>query len=155
MRFILLLLLLMGGCSSTTYKLGTEWAPLEQIVEGDLPFVSDTAVTTIGKNLYTVDLDELLKETPPGSVEFHALMLHEQEHSKRQIATGVTPWIFNYLINDEFKWEEEKAGWGLQIKYLKSVGRAKSPEHYARVLSSSGYGNMVSYEEALAWAKSL
>jgi hypothetical protein len=149
--FVLLLALLVSGCSAPQYKLGPEWEPLEKIVERDLPLVSDTAVTTIGKTLYTTDLKKFLARD---AREVHGVLLHEQEHSRRQLDVGTLPWMWNYLINSDFRWEEEKAGWKLQIQFCDMMGLRHSSEYYASILSNDGY-DMVSYNEALEWVKSL
>ena len=52
-------------------------------------------------------------------------------------------------------WAEEQAGWYEEIKHMGYGGLRRSAEDLAKILS--GYqnlkGSMVSYAEALAWAK--
>lgn len=152
----ILLLPLLIGCTSnifTSVELEHRWSPLKKIVEADLPFVSDTATTTIGTTVYVSDLNHWLQQHPLNSAEFDALMLHEKEHAIRQLKYGLTPWITRYLTDKNFAWEEEKIGWKIQIEHLKQMGRAKSPEFYAIILSTK-YNNIISYIDALTWIRS-
>lgn len=142
---------LLSSCSNT-HELAPEWRPLEEIVEGDLPFISDTATTTLGTRVFTVDLDDWLQKRPVNSDEYRALLMHERVHAQRQLDAGLTGWLFNYINDEDFRWEEEKLGWEQEIRYLRSRGKAKPAEYYAVILSSK-YDGMVSYEEALRWVR--
>lgn len=153
-HWIGILVILLAGCSANTYQLAPEWAPLQQIVERDLPFVSDTAITTMGHNVYTVDLGSWLVRNPPGSPQFMSKMAHEQVHSIRQLDYGLYSWLFNYLTDDDFKWEEEKAGWEQEIRIARKYGIGRTDEQYAKILSEM-YQEMVSYDDALIWVRTI
>jgi len=121
----LLLLLVLSGCS-TTYDLGDEWRPLSAVIERpSLPFVSDTATTTIGSHVYTSDLKQWLADYPPGSIEFQAVLRHEREHARRQFGYLGLPgelakfaWITRYLGSANFRWREEQRGFYQAITFL-------------------------------------
>jgi hypothetical protein len=158
MKRLLCLLLLLTSC--TTYDLGNEWSPLSTVIERpSLPFASDTATTTVGSHVYTTDLAQWLIDYPPGSVEFHALMLHEQAHARRQFRymglpgeMAKTAWIAQYLTDPKFRWQEEQAGFYVGIKHLQANGhwdRARTLRS-AHAMSSH-YNDMVSFQEAQAW----
>jgi len=148
------MLLMITGCSGKSIKLEDKWKPLVKLVESDLPFVSDTATTTIGDTIYTADLDKWLSIYPINSARFDALLAHEQVHSQRQFKYGVSAWITRYLIDKEFAWQEEKMGWEQEIRISRMHGIAKSDEMYAAILSTK-YRGMVSYQEALSWIRSI
>lgn len=153
-KLFLLLVLFLSACSADIYKLGPEWKPLKQIVERDLPFVADNATTTIGTNVYTVNLEKWLTRHPPGSAAFKALLSHEQVHAARQEKHGLASWLFAYLTDKDFKWEEEKLGWEQEIRISRRNGIEKRDEIYAAILAND-YQGMVSYNEALEWVRSI
>lgn len=140
------------GCNSSRLELDPEWRPLEVVIEADIPLVSDTAITTIGRTIFVKDLDAWLLDYPVGSTQFRALLMHERAHSQRQADNSL--WYFNYLADKDFRWEEEKLGWELEIRHLAAMGVAQQPEVYAAMLANN-YSNMVSYQEALEWVRSL
>lgn len=144
----ILLILTLSACSA--HDLSPEWKPLETVVEGDLPFISDTATTTLGSRIFVVDLDNWLEKYPVNSDQYRALLLHEQVHAQRQLDGNLSVWLFHYVNDPKFRWEEEKLGWEKEIKYLRDKGKAKSAEHYAIILASK-YQGMVSYKDALLW----
>src|SRR5690606_33796968 len=88
MLVLMLVTVVMGGCGSMDrYDLGNKYPPLKSIVEADVSLVGDSTIVTIGKHCYVRDLNEWLFLHPPDSVEFHAIMLHEQVHATRQLAS--------------------------------------------------------------------
>lgn len=151
---IIALLLLLSGCSAPTYQLDAKWSPLEQVVERNIPIVSDSATTTIGDTVYTTDLDAWLKRFPPNSPKFNALLSHERVHSLRQEDQGLLSWLFDYLTDDDFKLKEEQMGWEQEIRISRQLGVAKPDEMYAAILSQE-YQGMVSYADALNWVRSI
>jgi hypothetical protein len=158
---LLILILLLSGCSSQ--ELPIDWAPLTAVIErSELPTISNTAVTTVSPYLYVSDLEWFNKRYPEGSREYHALRVHEVEHAKEQEAyidgaTGIvraarlSSWISKYLTNADFRWEIEQRGYKAEILYKLNYNVPFVPEHYAIILSSSVYREMVSYENALIW----
>lgn len=139
-------------------RLDARWAPLEAIVErAALPGVSNTAATTIGTKVYVVDLQRWLKRHPQNSPLFEGVMLHEQVHSRRQLAAGVDPWIARYVRDTAFMWAEEQLGWYAELQLLKSRGLAINVKGVAKSLSnySNLAGDMVTYDEALKWVEAV
>lgn len=149
----LLCTLLLVGCINQPAPLDLEarWLPLKQVVQGDLPFVPDDAITTIVDTCYVVDLDAFQASHP--EPRFTAIMLHERAHARRQNAA----WFVRYLMEPSFAWAEEQIGWRLELLWLRDHGVSWSPEGIARMLSRYQVvgGSMVSFEDALAWAKAV
>lgn len=150
-----MLLVLAGGCN--THNLEKRWLPLEQLVERPgVPFVGDGVLTTTGPTVWVKDLEEFLKEWPPGSVNFEAVMLHEQAHAVRQgDLPGRLSWEASYLTDSSFRWKEEKIGWWFEIRHQVENGQEVYVANLAGTLSDkyktpNGTG-MVEYEEAVEW----
>jgi hypothetical protein len=146
---LLLSLLLLVGCK--TYDLDEQYKPLTKIVERPSlkTFgVSDTLMSTKGSHVYVADLDKFLLKWPPGSVEFHGRLIHEQVHGRRQFdyldlpgEMALASWLTRYMTDHEFMWAEEQQAYYVQIKYLKSKGKW-SPQRtiqYALVFSKGTY----------------
>lgn len=163
MRSLILLVLILAGCSET-YDLGDEWSPLEVVVErASLPFVSDTATTTVGSRVYTEDLKLWLADFPPGSVKFDALLQHEREHARRQFRYQGLPgelakwaWIARYLTNRRFQWKEEQRGFYYAITHLNKNGQWSFQDTLRVAANLSGYKTltgeqMISVPLAMAW----
>lgn len=161
MRYLAMLLVTLAvGCGSTReHKLGPEWRPLEAIVEGDLPFVSDTAITTMGSRCYTADLGDWLAAHPPGGPDFAAIMAHEQVHAQRQAdaSGGTGPWVARYLVDRDFAWKEEREGWRVELRERRRLGALRPPEVYAAILADyhNATGKLVSYADALAFVRAV
>lgn len=81
------------------------------------------------------------------------LMTHEEVHGAQQKAMGGPEiWWERYLIDPKFRLEQEIEAYGAQARYLRWMsGRKKYLEVFEKIsrdLSSSLYGNIISYEEA-------
>ena len=115
-------------------------------------FGSDTAITTVGAYCYVRDLDEWLGRIRPGSWHYHSVMLHEQAHSRRQLATGTVAWVARYGVDAKFALLEEQIGYYYEITTRRQRERIV-PEAYALTLSKYKIltGSLISYEDALAW----
>lgn len=152
-RALLLGLLGLAGCSSDVLRLDPRWAPLEEVVERPSLLFGRGTSTTIGPRLYVADLCSWERRYPEGSVEREALLLHEQEHARRQLALGLGRWLGRYLNDRAFMWGEEQRGWALELRHLQSRGRTILPIVVARELS--GYrnlqGRMVNTGDALVF----
>jgi len=156
---LVLTVVLLSGCLSSTpkedmrYDLGDAYAPLEAIRVKPVNIGSDSAITTVGRYCYVSDLEEWLVKHPPGSRNFHAIMLHEQVHSQRQHDYGVFSWVSRYLYDTDFMWAEEQIGYYYQFK-LEGV-----PNILRRAVILAGYenlrGKMVSVEEAETWIRAV
>ena len=151
-KIMLTLVLLCCGCG--TYQLDQKWLPLEELVERP---GSGSFITTIGNKAYVTDLSDWLDEHPPGSVTFEAILLHEQEHAKRQLEYGLSEWIKRYRTDSLFRWREEQRGYYLQLNHLQDHGYAILFDKLAVVLSEEYgpnmilAGQMVSLEAARDW----
>lgn len=147
---------LASGCQRP-YPLDERWRPLVEVVERPNLLVSNALTTTIGTRLYVADLRAWLRRYPPGSIEQEALLLHEREHARRQLALGLGPWLARYLNDRAFMWHEEQVGWALQLAHLRDHGGPLVPEALATALA--GYRNlagpMVGYAEALAFVQAV
>lgn len=152
-RVILLILLLATGCSGPTHALDEQYRPLEQIQE--TPLRPGTAITTIGRTAYVNNLDEWLTRHPVGGPLYHAVLLHEQEHSTRQLNYGLTAWLARYLRDIDFMRDEELRGWYIQVQECRRRGLQVSPEGVAKALSNyrNLVGRMMGYEDALTWVR--
>lgn len=149
---LLSLVIAVGGCSAGAHPLEARWAPLEVVLERP-PLLSPGATTTIGAQVYVADLDAWLRRYPDGSPAQEALLLHEREHSLRQGARGIGPWLRLYLNDRRFMWAEEQRGWYLELRHLQRSGRPIVAVEVATRLARyrNLQGRMVSFADALAW----
>lgn len=158
MRMLLVLVLFVVGCSGREHKLGDTYRPLDRIAERPDVGVAATAATTIGDTVYVVDLKGWLGANPPGSLAFHATMLHEQEHARRQAKAGLVKWLASYVTNADFMWAEEQRGWYLELRALRGGGAnilvdvvAASLADYKTLTGA----RMVSFGEAKTWVEAV
>lgn len=136
--------------------LEARWQPLLRIEERiALPGVSSTTATTISPVVYVGDLRTWLKQHPPGSPHFEAVMLHEQVHARRQVAAGVEAWVQRYAHDQAFMWAEEQRGWWVHVQHLQSCGFVVDPAAVARNLGRyrNLSGPMCPPAEALRFAQ--
>ena len=156
-RAALVLVLALAGCSRDVLRLDPEWAPLVDVIERPSLVFTDEATTTLGSRLYVADLDAWERRYPAGSVERAALLLHEQEHARRQLAMGLGRWLGRYLNDCAFMWAEEQRGYALQLRHLSRHGRPVNAQAIAATLH--GYrnlgGRMVGFPEALAFVQAV
>jgi len=147
--------MLITGCNSVA--LDEKWLPLEEMVERPTTNGSSGITTTIGRKIYRANIDAYLEKNPPGSARFDSLLYHEQIHSKRQLKMGLATWLAKYGTDIEFMLKEEQLGYYAALHNLRRRGMSRSAESIA--LSMSKYknlvGSMVSYEDALAWARDM
>jgi len=153
-RVVLCVLLLVGGCRASL-PLEPRWRPLVEVVERPGLGSADPGVTTLGTRVYVRDLDAFAKRYPAGTPEREALLSHEREHARRQLALGLGSWLARYLSDAGFMWREEQVGWGLELRLLRESGRSPRPEAVALALSRyrNLSGRMVGYSQALAWVR--
>lgn len=162
-RALLAVSILFTGCVSLsepptygeTRKIEEKYLPLETLSERPDVVLSETSLTTVGNVVYTANLSRWLRENPPGSIGYHATMLHEQVHSVRQLRDGVMSWIAKYMTNADFMWREEQLGWYVELRAL--VANGVNVDLDAVALNLSGYRTitgqrMVSFSEAREWA---
>lgn len=148
---------LLCGCSGQVLRLEPRWAPLVEVVERPALVLSDEVSTTLGNRIYVVDLADWERRYPAGSPERDGLLLHEQEHARRQAAAGLGRWLVAYLDDPDVMWDEERRGWALELRHLQRSGRPVNPEKIAAILH--GYrnlrGRMVSQPAALAFVRAV
>ena len=156
-RAALLLLLSLVGCSRDVLRLEPEWAPLVEVVERPGLVLTDETTTTLGTRLYVADLDAWERRHPAGSVERAALLLHEQEHARRQLATGLGRWLGRYLNDREFMWAEEQRSYALQLRHLVRNGRPVNATAVAATLHDyrNLEGRMVGFQDALRFVQAV
>lgn len=149
LSIVLVACLALFGCK--THDLNDKWEPLKKIVQRG---GSDRILTTTSPVVWVADLDGFLERNPEGQSRFNSFMLHEQWHGIRQEKLGVFKFIKKYLTDREFRWEEEKAGWWLQIELRLKHG----PPLYSQSVKKSlkGYQpSLADDEEIDAWVDSV
>jgi len=78
------------------------------------------------------------------------IVIHEQHHFKQQKRYGLENWVNKYLEDKEFRLRMEIEAYRKQLKSIKHRElKHEVLKECARNLSSTLYGNIISYEEAL------
>lgn len=78
------------------------------------------------------------------------LAVHENVHLRQQQEVGLIEWIYDFLYNPEKRLEYEIEAYREQLKSIKDRNhRTRVYFESARNLSSSLYGNIISYQDAL------
>jgi hypothetical protein len=138
------------------HDLDSVWRPLEDVRERprvvrDLG--SATVTTTVGRHCYVKDLDEWLTRVVPGSAKYKALLRHEQEHSRRQLAMGTFLWVARYSYDREFALLEEQIGYFYEITERRRLGNPMNVDRTAIVFSRYKIlsGKLISFDDAKAW----
>jgi hypothetical protein len=151
------------GCMSMDKQLDPVWEsvdipkefrPLERVrARGNV--ASKSTLTTIGTTVYVYSLDRFRERFPFMEARYRAVMRHEQEHSRRQLKTGVVVWTAKYLVDRDFMWKEEQIGWYWEIKERGRLGLGVVPGVIGETLSnySNISGRMISAAKATAWVK--
>jgi len=153
------LIIVSTGCVGPSYNLEARWAPLVRVKQTTDKLLTDKTTTTIGDPCFCNDLKQWLQDYPPGSVEFEALLQHEQQHAIRQGSFDgpAELWIAKYIAEPAFRWQEEQIGWAKEITHLVLNGRHVIPEEVALWLSDNYVDplgrQMVTYSNALVWVK--
>lgn len=138
------------------HVLEEKWRPLEDVRERPPAvqnFGSDTSTTTVGRHCYVKNLQEWLTRYVPGSAKYQALLRHEQEHSKRQLAYGLYLWLARYSYDREFALEEEKIGYYWEITERRRLGYPVNIDGVALALSKykNLSGSLISFTDARQW----
>ena len=78
------------------------------------------------------------------------LLAHEAVHGVRQLAQGLEQWWDKYLINRDFRFEEEKLAHRAEWQYLAKWGQGSAERLglIAKRLASPLYGNMLHLDDA-------
>ncbi len=81
-----------------------------------------------------------------------SILLHENIHCERQKHQGVEKWWYNYIMDKDFRLEEELCAFGAQYAFAQTVYRSKQCQkmlHEMSVnLSSPLYGNIIDKNKA-------
>lgn len=82
------------------------------------------------------------------------LLIHEQVHLDRQNEQGLDEWIKNYLNDPVFRLNEEWLAYKAQLNSIKDKNeRTRVRIKSALILSSSLYGDIITYKDALKMLK--
>lgn len=85
------------------------------------------------------------------TVEDH-MLVHEQVHEIQQKEIGVIEWWNKYLSDVQFRLNQELEAYSVQYKYFRSKYKTKISDllldNISKNLSSSMYGNMLSFHKA-------
>lgn len=104
--------------------------------------ITDKTVFAFGDDIYTnYDL------TPD-------LLVHENVHLRQQSEIGVKEWVYDFLYLPDKRLEYEVEAYREQLKSIKDRNyRAKIRHESAKNLSSSLYGNIISFDDAFELLK--
>jgi hypothetical protein len=83
---------------------------------------------------------------PTGSVLTADVIHHEMVHERQQDGDP-RDWWDKYLVDDDFRFEQELEAYGAQYKFIRERKNPRMAwlylQHFADALSSSMYGNMI------------
>ena len=140
------LALLLAGCATPGLP-----APLLRVAE--VPGLGADRLVTVGTTLLAEDWGRWQAAHPEPWLT--AVLLHEAEHARRQIAAGLGTWLLRYALEPGFAWAEERLGWEVELRYLAQHGVRVPPEQVVAWLMAYGpwpYGRIASEAEVWAWA---
>lgn len=91
---------------------------------------------------------------PGGGSMYPDLKAHESVHVRQQNAFGVKQWWDRYIVDQQFRFEQELEAYRAQYEFKKTEQRnrekvAKFLLAIAREMSSPMYGNMVTLGQAM------
>lgn len=95
---------------------------------------------------------------PGGGILSQALLAHEGIHIQRQQLIGVEAWWDRYLVDPQFRWDEELLAHRREYQVMRNMARTEKAQQMAlkevgRKLASPLYGRMVSTEQAMKYLK--
>ena len=101
----------------------------------------DKVVFTVGDTLHT--------KHPPNK----DLIAHEEMHSKQKAAYSLQEWLDRNFEDDKFRYDQELQAYRAQDRWIKENIKDRNKQapflsFYAKSLSGSIYGNLVSEKEA-------
>lgn len=136
-----------------------EGTPFKEVrIKGSLWLLVDSARTimTVGNTLYTHP--DMWEEMIPTTRRAKAVIqIHEPTHAKRQFEAGIDGWVWDYIFDKKFRWEEEKLAYEAEWTYMVENGYSYTDAHHrmwAEILSGKTYRKMVSFNEAYQWVSS-
>lgn len=78
------------------------------------------------------------------------LLVHELVHLRQQAKHGLLEWVHDFLEYPEFRLKQEVEAYREQLKSIKDRNHRNTVRlESAKNLSSSLYGNIISYDDAL------
>lgn len=111
-----------------------------------LPFHKNFANTVFQTIYLPKHVYNNLQSSKP-TIQYQALLLHEQEHRKRLHKSPIR-WCVKYLCSATFRFEEELIAYKVQQKFLRKHHEELPIEKIARYLSSGTYLWCTSFEKA-------
>lgn len=110
---------------------------------------SETAIYTYGDTIYSPRTPEL----PPDIFE------HEAEHVRQQEKTGAEAWWSVYLVDRDFRLEQELAAYRTQWRTVKQLVKDRNAQtrhlfQMAQSLAGPLYGRIVGFQDAMRLIKS-
>lgn len=108
-------------------------------IEGD-----SSVVFTYGETLYVPGGTKVSLDKP--------LMKHEETHVRQQRAMGVEAWWERFLIDPEFRFEQELEAYREQYRSMAALPlgmRVAYLTHISKALAGEIYGNLMTWPEAL------
>lgn len=153
-----ILKLLLSFVSSETEKhdellRGTPFKEIRVKSELWLIFNGARTIMTIGNTLY-VHPDVWKEHHPSYDYSKGVIQVHEALHAQRQFEKGLDSWIWKYVMDKDFRYEEEQLAYKAEWAWMISRGHKYSssfPIEWAKMISGSTYGNMVGFDKALKW----
>ncbi|MEK7100305.1 MAG: hypothetical protein AAB872_00675 [Patescibacteria group bacterium] len=115
-----------------------------------VPWISNKTAQAVYPNIYLPKFvyENLQLDNP--DVWHIALLIHENEHLKRQKRVGILKWGLKYIFIPRFRYEEEIAADIPRFKYLKENGGDSYIERRAKHLSGWNYFWPATYAEVKA-----
>lgn len=121
-----------------------KWPPNIELIKAKFNLEGKHPVFTFGEQIYN----------PYGRPIPQHLIVHEATHSVQQelFKEGIAGWWDKYLIDAQFRLEQEIQAYQKQFKYIKETMSRELNRRWltmlARDLSSPMYGNMVNFNQA-------
>ena len=114
---------------------------ITKIKLNNIPFLKKWFVT-IGNTIYVpIKYYNLCKTIPLFRQNNLPLFEHENLHSKRQFKLGVSKWLWKYITDKDFKWQEEKLAYTLEISLKRKMKYKINKEWYFNTLNKYRMAN--------------
>lgn len=132
-------------------KIINEYPPNIVAIEEHFDLTGRTVYFTYGDAIYN----------PSGTHIAPDYVFHEEVHMKQQRDIGGPEiWWDKYIKDPAFRIEQEVDAYGQQLRYIRRNNAkkvARELNHFAEVLSSALYGNMMTEEDARrqVWDRSM
>lgn len=144
--------LLLSGVPSMPVDL-TDFTPSIEVKPWWLGIRNEHEIVTFWGTIYTDKYTVPLLQNPR-TVWAKGLVVHETVHARRQLTYGKMLWHIKYLVDADFRWEEERLAYEAQFAFLSETGNMELPydqDKFLQILSGPVYNYMVSYNIAAKW----